>query len=96
MRVVTNQRYVVNKRNRWKISENIVIVFNLYVILFRIHERDTAAEINFGFATDMTLDKVLAQRFEQGTESIAELFAINKCVCVILQNQEIPLEECFS
>lgn len=57
MRVVTNQRYVVNKRNRWKISENIVIVFNLHVILFRIHERDTAAEINFGFTTDMTLDK---------------------------------------
>ena len=51
-----------------KISEQILTVPYLHLVLFRIHEKDTATEIKFDIVIQMTLVYVLAKRLKQSVK----------------------------
>ena len=68
LKVATNQRYAVSEKNWWKISEQILTVAYLHLILFRIHEKDTATEIKFDIVIQMTLVYVLTKRSKQSVK----------------------------
>ena len=61
------------ERNRWKTPEQITSVVYFHVTFFRVHERETATEIEFDIALRMILEHVLTQRFKQSTTWTAKV-----------------------
>ena len=54
-KVESNQRYIVWKRkNHLEAPEKVICVVYLHLFLFRMHERDTGIEKEFGTITDDT------------------------------------------
>ena len=56
------------KRNHSKTPEQITSFVYLHVILFRMHEKDTATETEFNTVLQMTVEHDLTQRFKQSTK----------------------------
>ena len=77
--VATNQSY-----NACKIPEQVVTLF--YMVLFRMHKRDTAKEEKFGFAMQMVLEHVLPASSKQSAKWIAKVTNIKKHA----KNTKIP------
>ena len=94
-RVAANQRYIVGRGlNILKTAEQVTRVVYLHVILFRIHEKDTATKKEFGTTLEIALEHVLTQRFKQNTKWTAKVTNISK-YAQMLQNQGISLKEYF-
>ena len=82
------------ERNSLKTNEQVTLLVYLRVILFRMHERDTATELELRNVLQMTLEHVLTQRFNQSTKWAAKETYLSKYV-KMQQTQENPLEQCF-
>ena len=50
----------------------------IFMLSYRMHERETATEKEFDIISEMSLDCVLGQRFEQTTKWTAKVTNINK------------------
>ena len=69
-----------------------------FFILFYLEYREEiqlATEQKFDTVLKMTLEQVLAQRFNQSTKSTAKVINISDYL-EMLQNQEITLDQCFN
>lgn len=55
-------------------------MFIIYVILFRMLEKDIVSEKELNIVFQMTLEHVLAQRFKQNIKQIAKVTNTNKYV----------------
>ena len=68
------------ERSRLKTPEKVTCVVYLHVILFGMHEKNTATEKEFDTVLYMTLEYFLTQRFKQSTKWTAKVNNINKYV----------------
>ena len=68
------------ERNSLKTPEQVTLLVYLHVILFRMHERDTATELEFRSVLQLTLEHILTQRFKQSTTWTAKETNLNKYV----------------
>ena len=68
--VRVNHRHVIRKGNRWKIPEHIATDFYIFMLYFMssllLNARtDTYAEKKFDIVIQMTLERVLVERFKK-------------------------------